>query len=609
MADMLAAITGMSPEECAGFLEMAGGDVETAVSLYYSMQDGGGGGGGGTTQPSAGGGATPASAGPTSPAHRTLFGTGAVPDAWLDQGFEFSSDANSACGINQHKNGPCGALACVNAEVIAVMKCPMPNTPVPDVALASALARILWRCAGGGPIVLAKWVAEPGGDIAEEPLDAASVGDADALAQALLPQVPTSLRARGGCCLFCYSCILTHGVDKVAAEAAMEGGATPLVSGPFSLCGTELISLLLCGVARANVGAYGAGGGKKVSWRVPGEVGLISADEIESGVPLADGLKSPTLPVWVLHGGDHFTCVWHPSNGPAAVQQRLQGRVQAIFAAMTSAGGGGSPNEVAVAAFQRAREEAQADPTNLPTSGDGYFDLCHWNGLPPSRGIGWLRVRACGSDATAAAPGAPEVHTPTHWRLTVGEVESIVQAAADDKKRAPGVWKDHKYEISLVTARVAEDDKASPERPAGAPPPLRLEQGPKPPAGAAWRCASCYSSRFSTMCFGENPSPAGESACALPAPVQVLRPDAGLCKFCGQTQEDAGWTRWMHYAELPEALQRRVDRMNGPKILKTLRTRWPAAEVAVFPGDTRAAAEAELGSAAFDPKRFHVPAA
>ena len=41
-----------------------------------------------------------------------------------------------------------------------------------------------WRCAGGGPIVLAKWVAEPGGDIAEEPLDAASVGDADALARA-----------------------------------------------------------------------------------------------------------------------------------------------------------------------------------------------------------------------------------------------------------------------------------------------------------------------------------------------------------------------------------------------------------------------------------------
>ena len=33
MADMLAAITGMPPEEAAGFLEMAGGNVEQAVSM------------------------------------------------------------------------------------------------------------------------------------------------------------------------------------------------------------------------------------------------------------------------------------------------------------------------------------------------------------------------------------------------------------------------------------------------------------------------------------------------------------------------------------------------------------------------------------------------
>ena len=78
----------------------------------------------------------------------------------------------------------------------------------------------------------------------------------------LVPLV-ASFRGRGGCCLFCYSCILTHGVDKVKAEASLDGGGAPLVSGPFSLCGTELISLLLAGVARCNVAAYeGVGGGK-----------------------------------------------------------------------------------------------------------------------------------------------------------------------------------------------------------------------------------------------------------------------------------------------------------------------------------------------------------
>ena len=62
--------------------------------------------------------------------------------------------------------------------------------------------------------------------------------------------------------------------------------------GPHALCGTELINLLLTGVARGNVGAYGAGG-DKVSWRpAAGSVGMLSRDELESGMPLADGLKS-----------------------------------------------------------------------------------------------------------------------------------------------------------------------------------------------------------------------------------------------------------------------------------------------------------------------------
>ena len=32
-----------------------------------------------------------------------------------------------------------------------------------------------------------------------------------------------------------------------------------------------------------------------------------SNQAIESGMPLADALKSPKLPVYVVHGGDHFT--------------------------------------------------------------------------------------------------------------------------------------------------------------------------------------------------------------------------------------------------------------------------------------------------------------
>ena len=91
------------------------------------------------------------------------------------------------------------------------------------------------------------------------------------------------------------------------------------------------------------------------------------------------------------------------------------------------------------------------------------------------------------------------------------------------------------------------------------------------------------------MCFGENPAPA-----------------AALCKFCGLAQADAGWTLWRPYSALPAAAQRRVDRAHGPKVLSVLRTRWPEAAVAAV----RAVdgAEAELGTAAFEPAAFKVPA-
>ena len=44
MADSVAAITGCSEQEAASYLEMAGGSIEGAVSLYFDMQGGGGGG-------------------------------------------------------------------------------------------------------------------------------------------------------------------------------------------------------------------------------------------------------------------------------------------------------------------------------------------------------------------------------------------------------------------------------------------------------------------------------------------------------------------------------------------------------------------------------------
>ena len=90
---------------------------------------------------------------------------------------------------------------------------------------------------GGKRVVLAHWAAEVGGEVASSEVAA---DGAAAVASALLANVGR-LTGGGGVCLFCYSCVLTRGLDAVRADVARDDGLTPLISGPHALCGTELV--------------------------------------------------------------------------------------------------------------------------------------------------------------------------------------------------------------------------------------------------------------------------------------------------------------------------------------------------------------------------------
>ena len=104
----LVAITGLPADQAGMYLEMAGGSLDTAVSLFF---DGGGGFGGGSVD------ATSSSEGvPQTPAHGLLFGGSPAPPSWSGQGVAFG-EGESQIGILQGANGPCGVLAAVNAEV------------------------------------------------------------------------------------------------------------------------------------------------------------------------------------------------------------------------------------------------------------------------------------------------------------------------------------------------------------------------------------------------------------------------------------------------------------------------------------------------------------
>lgn len=79
MAENFVAITGASMQEARMYLEMAGGDLDTAIAIFFD-----------------GGGAAPIAIqeqGWVKPDWYSLVwpGKNPIPDKWLEQGFEFSS--------------------------------------------------------------------------------------------------------------------------------------------------------------------------------------------------------------------------------------------------------------------------------------------------------------------------------------------------------------------------------------------------------------------------------------------------------------------------------------------------------------------------------------
>ena len=191
--------------------------------------------------------------------------------------------------------------------------------------------------------------------------------------------------------------------------------------------------------------------------------------------------------------------------------------------------------------------------------GGGGEEWWHYNGLPPNRRLTKLTLR--GKSVSSPAPVAPPKHAQSTFRAEVGELESVVQAHPADKAAFKTAWRRRRFEICVTTEEMVAEDAATRERPKGEEGPAKFELGEWGGAEERWRCVKCYSGRFRTMCFGENP------------------PGNAVCKFCGA--EPAGnFTIWRHYDELPEGTKRRID-VTESKILKVLRTRWKGVELAV----------------------------
>jgi len=477
-ASDLAAVTGLPEAEAQMYMEMAANDLEQAVALYFSMA--------GDNQMNDIPPPAPCSSAPDSPlteALSILFGPSpslsSLPIAWTDQPIAFS-DPTFVKGIPQLKNGPCGVLAAVNALFVAT----------DSTDLYSLLLECVTRCrpTPASPLLLATFPDDSLSSFTTVPFPATG-GEAS---------VVSYLTTRPlGLLMFVLSLIATRTPALVRQEAPLPGDTfQPLIFGPFSLCGTELINLILFGNATPSVSAYDHRTNAKVT-PTPTPVGMLSYDSSRDKLPLADHFLNPTTDTYILHGGDHFTFMFKDSDS------------------------------------------------------DSWM---HYNGLPPNRKLTLCEL----NNATDAPPVAPAVHKATTYRQEIGEIESIVQAHPDDKAMP---WRMRRFELCLVNEAIALEDAATPQRPAdvAAPPKFVLETTPT--QEARWRCVGCYSTRYKTMCFGENP------------------PGCVVCKFCGAPPLN-NHTIYVAFSDLPLATKRRIDAQES-KVLTTLRTRWSAVEVEV----------------------------
>jgi len=540
-AEQFAMFTGASPSEAEGYLEASGGDLEMAVQLYFGAMGGGG------ASPTGGGAPPTADFGgaPLPDWYRVIWADmREIPPAWLEQRLDWvrpeelrpalgkAELAFTKFGIVQPRNGPCGVLAAIQAVLIAGCygKADFgPEYGPSSGDLAQAIATIIAAGAGAGAdgappqCQVATWrKAEAGAAAVGSPasVDVTSVPTGVELCSFVAEHLADFV-APGGLLLIVYSAVITHGPDAVSAELRSAGGQPPLIFGPFSLCTSELMSLLLRGTADGNVGAYGPVGGAKVDWPASTPCGMLSNLEVEHGIPVCDRLKSPASPVWILHGRDHFTVAFmYPS--------------------------------VTLEAGEESEEDAQAMPEAKT------FTMWQWNGLPPN-GPRMAKVQVTARYSAPPAPadhkqGVRVFHTPVP-----GQIYDIVQALPEHKKERPRQWSTWSYEVVLAVPDEsgALYGKGEPYK-AGCGPKI-FEQGSITPG--PWRCATCYVKRHETFAFKLNDD------------------GAELCQHCGRKRADVGWSIWMDYESLPKGWQGSMDRRYQPDIATLLSTKWPGAKV------------------------------
>ena len=520
------AFTGTSEQEATMYLEMGGGNVEIAVGLFFGGGSAGGFGGGGEFSFDA----TPTSTASKPDWFQIIWGSNEPASSWTEQPLTFDPAATdevpySHLGLVQIKNGPCGVLAALNAVMVRLLimesnsanSSLSPTIKPTDELLSRSIAHLMSapnRADKSSSIQCGVWDAAADGGVSFQSFEKEQ--DATAF---ILSNLDHYVRP-GGLLLICYSAVLSRGGDQVRRDVSTSGGEVPLIFGTFNLCTSELMSLLLRGCGDGNVGSYGPVGGKKIDWSEHTPVGMLSYNEIDHSIPVCDRLKSPGVPVWILHGRDHFTF---------------------LFLTKTE------------------REEKEEEEEKKTTE---EMEMFHFNGLPPA-GPRMTRLSVVAKNgAVGPAPDSHKEGVGTFFTPKINTIFDVVQSHPEDKKERPKSWKTWRYEVVLHVEDAdgklygKGEDYSEEQGPVS----FSQEDGIEHEDGR-WRCSRCYVKRNETMAFKMNDS------------------GSETCMHCGGGKGECGWTMWMRYEQLPTGWQGSMNRRYQPKITTLLGTKWPSAEV------------------------------
>ncbi|CAH9085257.1 unnamed protein product [Cuscuta europaea] len=468
-----------------------------------------------------------------------IFGRNVTRDVlgqWTNQGIRFSPDLETSMGLVQHEGGPCGVLATIQAFLLKyLIFCPGElNTGTPNIyantglrgfskheyagdeifssltedkksiALVKSMADILFLCGTNGTASIAslrildrdlegsvdssndEGIAKAlDGLTIESGLDFHNIlsvteytSQASALnrIEAMLPVY----RSRMGAMLFLISALLSRGVDSVQADR--DDPTQPLVTAPFGHASQEIVNLLLCGKAVANVfdGMMDLGGGMFVKGiSNPVEVGFLTLLESLNYCKVGQYLKCPRWPIWVVGSESHYTVLF-ALDTKVQEENELEGReaqIRRAFDAHDQSGGGGF---ISVEGFHQVLRDTNINlPAekleNLSSSGfivwsdfwqvlldldkslGGFkdssgllggkvFDLYHFNGIAKSILSG--NQASSGSEVPVQRPRLTKLRVLVPPKWTPEEFMSDAPARSDSTKVDSGAIKDTITEVS-----------------------------------------------------------------------------------------------------------------------------------------------------------------